>query len=160
MLGLYCGQSIARTWTFWKGSDILAAFGTGSGYSIDSDFYLLQVYVTLEGLLIDGDRSLDYMGEDLRPVFLEDEGFSYEQALRAQDAVLKFETDYLELFGPEEIALRDADWFLRVLFGGKYKILPPAADAFIHDDTWEVNLERRRTQSRVDCSESEESEQT
>lgn len=144
MLGLYCGRNIittAKKEEIWEEPDILSAFGTFYAHDTSLEFSLLQVYLIMEALLVDGNRTLMYFDENIRPVFGEDRGITYEQALQIHKFALAFTDDYLELLGGEPISLISANQFLGTLFGQGCQIIQPAEDAFIHDDTWEVSDE-------------------
>ena len=126
----------------WEDPNILSAFGTFYDYDQSLEFSLLQVYLIMEALLVDGNRSLMYFNEKVQPVFAEDRGVTYEQALQIHKFALAFANDYLALLGKETISLNSANQFLGTLFGQGCQIIQPAADAFIHDDTWEVSDEK------------------
>lgn len=134
MLGLYAAVMDNSYLIFPEKGRIEAAYGTIAYYG-GSETALSHIYTALETILVDGDEMLLYFDETGRPVFRPKSGTDYEPALAAQRCACQFVSEYLWMFGAQELSLPFLDQLIGTIFDSTACGMSKALRGmFLHDE--------------------------
>lgn len=131
LVGLYVATRDHPNDMFPEPGHVFSAFGNVSTYQEGNQ--LGRVFIALESLLIDGDKTLAYINEDGEPVFFDTDSPTNERALLVQDYACEFVSTFLRLFGNCEMSFAGLDHLIGSLFSRCCGISENLFSVFYHD---------------------------
>lgn len=134
MTGLYVAVMDNSYEIFPEKGRIESAYGTIAYYG-GSETALSRIYTALETILIDGDEMLLYFDDAGEPVYRQRNGVNYEHALAIQRYACQFISEYLSVFGMQELSLPFLDQLIGIIFDSTAcKLSGTLRGMFLHDE--------------------------